>query len=163
MATGLVAHGVPAAAAAQLAHVPPLGYLFAAFLGINPLKSLLGPKVLAHLAPKQAALITGRSFFPHLIGGPFKNALLTILLFATVMSVIAAIASALRGKQFIHEDEESRAQKARIGVCGVDEMGEDEEPLSLLDLAGEVDGVVSGPSEADHPAGRGHTITGGER
>jgi len=139
MATGLVAHGVPAAAAAQLAHVPPLGYLFAAFLGINPLKSLLGPKVLAHLAPKQAALITGRSFFPHLIGGPFKNALLTILLFAAVMSVVAAIASALRGKQFIHEDEESRAQKARIGVSGVEELGKDEEPLSLLDLAGEPD------------------------
>jgi MFS family permease len=152
MVNGLLAHGVPAAAAAQLAHVPPLGYLFAAFLGINPLKSLLGPKVLAHLAPQQAALITGRSFFPHLIGAPFKNALLYILIFAAVMSVIAAIASALRGKQFIHEDEESRAQKARIGV---EELGDDEEPQSLLDLAGEVDGVEplagGGPGGARAP------------
>jgi hypothetical protein len=31
------------------------------------------------------------------------------------MSVIAAIASAMRGEKFIHEDEESRAQKARLG------------------------------------------------
>jgi MFS family permease len=153
MATGLVAHGVPAAVAAHLAHVPPLGYLFAAFLGINPLKSLLGPKILAHLAPQQVTLITGRSFFPHLIGAPFKNALLYILLFATAMSVIAAIASWLRGKQFIHEDEESRVQKARIGVSDVDEFGEDEEPLSLLDLAGELDGVAPEPNRSGRPAG----------
>jgi len=111
---GLLAHGVPAAAATQLSHLPPLGYIFAAFLGINPLKTLLGPQVLSHLAPGQAAAITGRSFFPHLIGTPFKNALLLILAFAVVMSVIAAIASALRGEKFIHVDEESIAQKARM-------------------------------------------------
>ena len=46
MHQGLLAHGVPAATATQLSHLPPLGYMFAAFLGINPLKSLLGPKVL---------------------------------------------------------------------------------------------------------------------
>jgi hypothetical protein len=32
------------------------------------------------------------------------------------MSVIAAIASALRGEKFVHVDEESRAQKARHTV-----------------------------------------------
>ena len=111
---GLLAHGVPAASAAQLSHLPPLGYIFAAFLGLNPLKSLLGPTVLSHLAPGQAAAITGRSFFPHLIGPPFKDALLLILAFAVVMSVIAAIASALRGEKFIHVDEESIAQRAGL-------------------------------------------------
>jgi hypothetical protein len=114
MYKGLLAHGVPAANAAQLSHVPPLGYIFAAFLGLNPLKSLLGPAVLNHLAPGQAAAITGRAFFPHLIGPPFKDALMLILGFAVVMSVIAAIASALRGEKFIHVDEESIAQKARM-------------------------------------------------
>ena len=114
MYKGLLAHGVPAANAAQLSHVPPLGYIFAAFLGLNPLKSLLGPAVLNHLAPGQAAAITGRAFFPHLIGPPFKDALLLILAFAVVMSVIAAIASALRGEKFIHVDEESIAQRAGL-------------------------------------------------
>ena len=47
MFAGLVAHGVPAVDATKLAHMPPLGYIFAAFLGYNPLKSLLGPSVLA--------------------------------------------------------------------------------------------------------------------
>ena len=114
MYKGLLAHGVPAANAAQLSHVPPLGYIFAAFLGLNPLKSLLGPAVLNHLAPGQAAAITGRAFFPHLIGPPFKDALMLILGFAVVMSVIAAIASALRGEKFIHVDEESIAQRAGL-------------------------------------------------
>jgi MFS family permease len=111
---GLVANGIPAANATQLSHLPPLGYIFAAFLGLNPLKSLLGPTVLSHLAPAQVTAITGRSFFPQLIGPSFKDALILILFFAVVMSVIAAIASALRGEKFIHVDEESIAQKARL-------------------------------------------------
>ena len=115
MLAGLTAHGVPASVAAMLAKAPPLGYLFAAFLGYNPLKMLLGPKILAHLGAGQAKIITSREFFPQLIGPPFKHALTVILVFAVVMSVIAAIASAMRGEKFIHEDEESRAQKARLG------------------------------------------------
>ena len=111
---GLVTHGVPAADALKLSHLPPLGYIFAAFLGLNPLKSLLGPAVLSHLAPGQAAVITGRAFFPQLIGPSFKSALVLILSFAAVMSVIAAIASALRGEKYVHVDEESIAQKARL-------------------------------------------------
>jgi MFS family permease len=110
MIVGLVAHGIPIAKATQLSHLPPLGYIFAAF----------GPTVLSHLAPGQAAQITGRSFFPQLIGTPFKDALMIILTFAVVMSVIAAIASALRGEKFIHEDEESIAQKAGVVAEVVD-------------------------------------------
>ena len=109
---GLVSNGIPAAVATQLAHMPPLGYIFAAFLGYNPLKSLLGPAVLNHLSPAEVARITSRAFFPQLIGPPFKDALMLILSFAAVMCVIAAIASALRGGKYIYVDEESIAQKA---------------------------------------------------
>ena len=122
---GLIAHGIPVAKAAQLAHLPPLGYIFAAFLGYNPLKSLLGPAVLGHLAPAQAADLTGRSFFPQLIGPSFKHGLLIILVFAVVMSVIAAIASALRGEKYVHVDEESKAQKARLTVHALGVPGDD--------------------------------------
>ena len=81
---GLLAHGVPAAKATQLAHLPPLGYIFAAFLGYNPLKSLLGPAVLGHLTHTQVAALTSRSFFPHLIGPSFKHGLVMILTVAVV-------------------------------------------------------------------------------
>jgi MFS family permease len=119
MYQGLVAHGVPATNATQLSHLPPLGYIFAAFLGLNPLKSLLGPTVLGHLAPAQAAALTSRAFFPQLIGPSFKHGLVIILAFAVAMSLIAAVASALRGEKFIHEDDESRDQKALLAVANV--------------------------------------------
>jgi MFS family permease len=114
MYRGLVAHGVPAAQAVQLGHVPPLGYLFAAFLGLNPLKSLLGTNLLAHLSASSRADLLGRSFFPQLIGGPFKHALVYVLAFGVVMSLAGAFASAMRGSKYVHEDDESRAQKARM-------------------------------------------------
>ncbi len=116
MLAGLAAHGVPAAVAARLAKSPPLGYLFAAFLGYNPLKSLLGPAVLGHLPAHQAALLTSRAYFPSLIGPSFKHALELVLVFAAAMSAIAALASVLRGEKYIHEDEESRAQKELLAA-----------------------------------------------
>ena len=61
---GLVAQGVPAATAHQVASVPPVGSLFAAFLGSNPIQQLLPASVLAHLPAGHAAYLTGRSFFP---------------------------------------------------------------------------------------------------
>jgi MFS family permease len=112
MYSGLVSHGVPAAAATQLAHVPPLGYLFAAFLGYNPIAMLLGPKILGSLPAHQVAVLTSRRFFPQLIGPAFKSALVPILLFAAVMSLIAAVASALRGSKFVHAEAGSTLQRA---------------------------------------------------
>jgi MFS family permease len=111
MLKGLVANGIPAANAAALAHVPPLGYIFAAFLGYNPLKTLLGPAVLSHLSAAQAAHLTSRAFFPTLIGPAFVSSLSIILGVAVVMSLIAAVASAFRGGKYVHVDEESKAQR----------------------------------------------------
>ena len=104
MTAGLRAHGVSAAVAAQVSHLPPLGYLFASLLGYNPLGRLLGPSVLSHLPSSQAAILTSRSFFPSLIGAPFKHGLVLILSFAVEMSLVAALASALRGKKFVHAE-----------------------------------------------------------
>jgi MFS family permease len=133
MFQGLVSHGVPASTASQLGHLPPLGYLFAAFLGLNPLKSLLGPAVLSHVSAANRSTLVGRSFFPQLIGGPFKHALVFVLAFAVLMSLVAAVASALRGGKFIHEDDESRAQKAVLTAGTTDlSLGEEavgDEPL----------------------------------
>jgi MFS family permease len=111
MLKGLVANGVPASSAAALSHVPPLGYVFAAFLGYNPLKTLLPPAVLSHLTAAQAAHLTSRAFFPTLIGPAFVSSLGIILTFAVVMSLVAAVASAFRGGKFVHVDEESKAQR----------------------------------------------------
>jgi MFS family permease len=92
MASGLTAQGIPAAAATQISHLPPIGVLFAAFLGYNPMKQLLGP-LLSHLPPAHASYVTGREFFPNLITNPFHDGLGIAFGFAVAASVIGAIAS----------------------------------------------------------------------
>jgi MFS family permease len=101
---GLVSNGVPAAAAHRLAGLPPISYLFASFLGYNPLATLLGP-ILGHLSPANAARLTGRAFFPSLISGPFQHGLVLVLSFSIAASLVAAAASALRGGRYVHEED----------------------------------------------------------
>jgi len=105
---GLTANGVPAPVAHRLAGLPPISYLFASFLGYNPLATLLGP-VLAQLPPAQAAHLTGRTFFPSLISGPFQHGLVLVLSFSIVASLVAAAASALRGGRYVHEEVHEEA------------------------------------------------------
>jgi MFS family permease len=97
LAQGLAAHGVPAQTAARVGHLPPVSVLFAAFLGYNPAKELLGPHVLAGLSHANAAAISGRSFFPRLIATPFHNGLHEAFAFAIAACLVAAIASWSRG------------------------------------------------------------------
>jgi MFS family permease len=100
--TGLVAHGVPAGDATRISHLPPVATIFASFLGFNPIRTLLGPHVLHGLPAGQAASLTGRSYFPHLISSPFHTALVYAFVFAIAACVIAAVASLLRGGKYVH-------------------------------------------------------------
>jgi hypothetical protein len=84
--------------------MPPTGYLFAAFLGFNPLKELLGAHVLGALPAGAAHTLISKAFFPSLIAGPFKDGIVDVLVFAAVMCLIAALASWLRGGKFVHEE-----------------------------------------------------------
>jgi MFS family permease len=103
--SGLVAHGVSPADATRISHLPPVATLFAAFLGYNPVKTLLGPRVLHRLSPANAQTLTGRGFFPHLISGPFHTALVYAFVFAIAACLVAAFASLLRGGKYVHVDE----------------------------------------------------------
>src|SRR5215472_6842378 len=96
LSSGLIVQGIPAAAAHTLSHLPPIGVLFAAFLGYNPMKQLLGG-LLTHLPAARAAYVAGRQFFPQLITAPFKDGLGVAFAFAIAANVIAAIASLLTG------------------------------------------------------------------
>ncbi len=102
---GLMQHGVSAAAAAQVASLPPVSVLFAAFLGYNPMQTLLTPDVLAHLSAANRAALIGHSFFPDLIAAPFRAGLIAAFTFAAAACLIAAAASWSRGSRYIHDDE----------------------------------------------------------
>ena len=105
LTNGLTAQGVPHAVAAKIGSLPPVGSLFAAFLGYNPVKELLGPTgVLNHLPASHVALLTGQKFFPGLISQPFHHGLVIVFLMAMAVLVIAAIASAFRGGRYVHEE-----------------------------------------------------------
>jgi MFS family permease len=97
LSTGLEAHGVPAGAANQAAHLPPVSILFAAFLGYNPIQHLVGPHVLGALSAHDQSVLTGSTFFPNLISDPFRTGLHWAFAFAIVACLIGAAASLLRG------------------------------------------------------------------
>jgi len=103
---GLTAAGVPSGAAHTVASEPPIGSLFSAFLGYNPVKELLAPTgALQHMPAKQVAYITGRSFFPKLMEEPFAGGLHLAFTFAAIATAIAIVASAVRGKRYVHATE----------------------------------------------------------
>ncbi|MET8824613.1 MFS transporter [Streptomyces sp. NPDC004610] len=101
---GLTAQGVPAADAARVAALPPVGVLFASLLGYNPVQTLLGSQVLDRLPGGNAAFLSGREFFPQLISAPFRDGLSVAFAFAIAACVIAALASLLRGGKYVYED-----------------------------------------------------------
>jgi MFS family permease len=113
LADGLLAQGVPARIAAQIGTLPPVGSLFAAFLGVNPVANLLGPTgVLESLPAANAATLTGHEFFPHLISGPFHHGLVVVFVAAAAMSLAGAAASFFDGSNRASQpqpDEEAEA------------------------------------------------------
>ncbi|WP_405698936.1 MFS transporter [Streptomyces sp. NBC_01383] len=102
LAHGLTEQGVRSADAARVAALPPVGVLFAALLGYNPVRSLLGPETLAQLPASHADYLTGRAFFPTLISEPFEQGLSVAFDFAIVACLVAAVVSLLRGGRYVH-------------------------------------------------------------
>jgi len=98
---GLVQQGVPTGVATSISHLPPTATLFSAFLGYNPMKTLLGP-AFGHLSAAKGAYLTGKSFFPHLIASAFSKGLDRAFYFAFAASVVACVVSALRGGKYHH-------------------------------------------------------------
>lgn len=93
MSTGLQAQGVSAGVAHDVANLPPVGSLFAAFLGYNPMAELLGPSGALQAPGVNADVLTGKTFFPELITGPFHTGLTVVFSAAAVMMLLGAIAS----------------------------------------------------------------------
>ncbi|MEA2459545.1 MAG: hypothetical protein QOC95_2517, partial [Thermoleophilaceae bacterium] len=110
--SGLEAHGLSAGAAQHVATVPPVSVLFAAFLGYNPIQHFVGPSALAALGAHDRAVVTGQSFFPHLISGPFRTGLHEAFAFAIGACLVAAAASLMRGGRYHHADEPAALESA---------------------------------------------------
>jgi EmrB/QacA subfamily drug resistance transporter len=129
MYAGLTKLGINSDAAHSISHVPPVGTLFAAFLGDNPVQQLVkqvDPQQLQPGSGVDVATLTGRSFFPELISDAFKHGLVIAFGVSIIMLLIAAAASLMRGEKYVHADHESigeavaREAAALDGIPGQD-------------------------------------------
>jgi MFS family permease len=102
---GLEAHGVAHGVAQRAGETPPISVLFAAFLGYNPIQHLVGAGALGAVSAHQHAVLSGQTFFPHLISQPFSDGLDTAFAFAIVACLVAAAASLMRGGRYEHVEE----------------------------------------------------------
>jgi EmrB/QacA subfamily drug resistance transporter len=127
MYTGLTKAGVTPDAAHEIAHTPPVGMLFAAFLGDNPIRQLMKQVDPAQLRPASGvdvATLTGNTFFPHLISDAFKSGLVIAFAASTLMLLIAVGASLMRGERYVHDESIGEAvvrESAAVdGIAGGD-------------------------------------------
>jgi MFS family permease len=107
MYSGLTKLGITPDAAHTISHTPPVGTLFAAFLGDNPIKALVSqidPQQLRPGSGVDVATLTGREFFPNLISDPFRHGLAIAFGASIVMLLIAAVASLMRGERYVHDE-----------------------------------------------------------
>ena len=116
LTAGLEAHGVPAATAIKIGKLPPVSVLFAAFLGYDPVKELVGPHVLAHLSSANVAALDSHGFFPTLIARPFRDGLHEAFAFAIGACLIAAVASWSRGARPVPATTRAKAEAVAADV-----------------------------------------------
>lgn len=110
MSTGLQEQGVSGQVAREVANMPPVGSLFAAFLGYNPIAELLGPSHALQQPGVNADVLTGKEFFPQLITEPFHAGLVVVFTAAAVMMLIGAVASVFNaGRYGTEEGADNRA------------------------------------------------------
>ncbi len=113
---GLSRAGVPVTVASSIAHLPPTAALFAAFLGYNPMATLLPASVLQALPGGEQANLLGHSFFPNLISPPFMIGLHGVFYLSAAMCLVAALVSFLRGKRYINRQATSGTEQ-NAAVC----------------------------------------------
>lgn len=99
LSAGLQQVGLSVSTAHQIASLPPLAALFAAFLGYNPMGTLLPQAMLHQLPATSQAQLLGKSFFPNQIAAPFMLGLHIAFYLAAVLCLIAALASLAREKR----------------------------------------------------------------
>jgi hypothetical protein len=94
---------------APMSAIPPTGSLFAAFLGYNPVSTILASvpaSVLASISPATLAILTGITWFPTALAHAFMPSLGISFLIGAGISMVAAILSVMRGPKYVHELDE---------------------------------------------------------
>jgi hypothetical protein len=150
---GLIAQGVPSADAAKLAALPPVSIMFAALLGYNPISTLLGSAI-SKLPASHAAYLTGHTFFPSLISAPFQHGLDIAFDFAIVACLIAAVASLLRGRRYVHDEHGQATDEGARAVADSPVAASTAENSTAHDSTAHAVAVTSGGDDLEGDQGR---------
>ncbi|MDI3317816.1 MAG: MFS transporter [Bacillota bacterium] len=105
MRAGVAGLHLPGPVVTGLVGIPPLAALFSAILGYNPLGMLLPPALLHALPGATARTLLSERFFANLVAAPFLESLRVAFLISVGMSLVAAVASMLRGQRYVWEEE----------------------------------------------------------
>ena len=88
--------------------LPPTSALFSAFLGYNPVGTILSEPALAGLSAliPHSVIVTleGKIWFPTALAGSFMTSLRMAFIAGFFIFIVGAILSALRGKKVIYDD-----------------------------------------------------------
>lgn len=110
MTSSLVAIGA-VKLAPILSNIPPTGALFSAFLGYNPVDSILSslpPSVVATIPAATKTTLTGTTWFPSAFANAFMPSLRISFYVGAAFCALAALLSALRGETYIHGMDEPK-------------------------------------------------------
>ena len=114
LSSAVTTAGAPVQVAQVFASTPASGALFGAFLGYNPIGTILAglPHTLVASIPASTyTYITGTVFFPTAISAPFIVALREAFYIGAAMCFIAAFCSGLRGKKYVNGELEVTEKK----------------------------------------------------
>lgn len=107
-----------------LAKMSPTNALFSAFLGYNPMGSILNtldPKIVSTIPKEVVTTLTSTIWFPQVLQKAFMPALQLSFYIGAVLSAIAAVLSAMRGQKYIHEEHSPASDKSSSVLPGGEE------------------------------------------
>jgi MFS family permease len=111
LASAVTSAGAPSQLAQVFSSTPATGALFGAFLGYNPVQTILNtlpPSMVSAIPTATIQHLTGTTFFPNAISSPFMAALREAFIVGAIMCFLAAVFSALRGSKYIHGQSETK-------------------------------------------------------
>jgi MFS family permease len=112
LATSLTSAGAPGLIAPMSA-IPPTGALFAAFLGYNPVHTILvslPAAAVAAISPATITVLTGTTWFPTTLANAFMPSLRISFYIGALLSIIAAVLASMTGSRFVYENQAGRGK-----------------------------------------------------
>jgi MFS family permease len=109
--------GLPPELAQRIATLPPGAAIFAAMLGYDPVSHLVPASLLATLPPGLADRVTDPHFFAGLLAEPFVTGIRVALIVCVAMSVLAGVASALRGQDRQRREDAADARAGDVAAA----------------------------------------------